>query len=378
MIGRRLTVVQTLPALEAGGVERGTVEVAGALVERGHRAVVVSAGGRMTAELDALGAEHVTLPVHAKSPMTLRAVRPLRTLLRDLDADILHARSRVPAWVSYLAWRGMPRGARPHFVTSVHGLYSVNRWSAIMTRGEVVEAVSCAARDYILANYPRVPESRIRVIHRGVDPADFPHGFTPSGEWLERWRREFPAIEGRRLITMIGRITRLKGHAEFVGLVARLRDAGTPIHGVIVGGEDPRRAGYARELRELIRSKQLEHHITFTGHRDDAREIAAISDVVLSLSTTPESFGRSVLEALRLGTPVLGWDHGGVGEVLAAVHPDGAILPGDTAELARRAVDLLAQPKTLVPPTAHFTKREMLDRTIALYEELAAEVPAPT
>ncbi len=378
MTRSRLTVVQTLPALHAGGVERGTVEVAGALVERGHRAVVVSAGGRMTAELEALGAEHVTMPIHAKSPATLRVIRPLRSLLRDLDADILHARSRVPAWVSYLARRRMPPDSRPHFVTSVHGLYSVNRWSAIMTRGEVVEAVSYAARDYILANYPRVPESRIRVVHRGVDPADFPHGFTPSAAWLERWRRELPSLDGRGLITMIGRITRLKGHAEFIGLIAQLRDAGTPVHGVIVGGEDPRRAGYARELRELIRLKNLEHHIIFTGHRDDAREIAAISDVVMSLSTTPESFGRSVLEALRLGTPVLGWDHGGVGEVLAVVHPGGAVPLGDTAELARRAAGLLARPKSLVPPTAHFTKREMLDRTIALYEELAAVGPAST
>lgn len=371
MTAHRLTVVQTIPALDAGGVERGTVEVAAELVARGHRAVVVSAGGRMTVELESVGAEHFTLPIHAKSPATLRLVRPLRRLIGELGADVLHSRSRVPAWVSYLAWRGMKPGCRPRFVTSVHGLYSVNRWSAIMTRGEVVEAVSDAARRYIIDNYPRVPESRVRVIHRGVDPKEFPHGFTPDPAWLERWRNEFPELRGRRLITMIGRLTRLKGHAEMIGLISELRDSGLPVHGVIVGGVDPRRARYARELRELVRDSKLEHHITFTGHRGDVREIAAISDVVLSLSTTPESFGRSVLEAVRLGTPVLGWDHGGVGEVLAAVHPAGAVPLGDTTELARRAATLLAQPKSLVPLTTRFTKREMLDRTIALYEELA-------
>ncbi len=370
-MSRPLTVVQILPRLDAGGVERGTLEVAEALAQRGHRAIVVSAGGGLVDELERLGGEHVTLPVAAKSPLTLRAVRPLRRVLRETHADILHARSRVPAWVAHLAWKKMPASTRPRFVTTVHGLHSVSGYSAIMTRGEAVVAVSRAAEQYIFENYPATPRERVRVIHRGVDPSEFPHGFRPSAEWTREWEGEFPHLAGKRLIAIIGRLTRLKGHHEFLTLLARLRD--TDAHGVIVGGEDPRRLAYARELRERVEREGLSDRITFTGHRSDAREIAAISDLVVSLSSKPESFGRSVLEALRLGTPVLGWDHGGVGEVLGAVYPQGAVPLGDEDALAERAAAALVAPRQTVPPSEKFTKQEMLEKILAMYGELASE-----
>lgn len=367
---RPLTVAQILPRLDAGGVERGAVEVAEALVTRGRRAIVISAGGAMAHELQALGAEHIQLPVAAKNPLTLRAVRPLRRLLREQRVDILHARSRVPAWVSLFAWRGMAPNARPRFITTVHGLHSVSAYSAVMTKGEAVVAVSRAAERYIYENYPKAPRERVRVIHRGVDPSEFPHAFRPSDEWLRAWESEFPHLIGKHLVTIIGRLTRLKGHHDFLHMIAQLRDPNA--HGVIVGGEDPRRLAYARELRERVRSEGIENRVTFTGHRSDAREIASISDIAVSLSTKPESFGRSVLEALRLGTPVLGWDHGGVGEVLGAIYPQGAVPLADTGALVTRANELLGAPKHLVPPSEMFTKREMLDKILGLYEELAS------
>lgn len=368
MSARRLTVVQVLPAMGSGGVERGTVEVAQALTRAGHRAVVVSSGGPMVAELTAAGAKHVTLPVAGKHPLTLRAVRPLRRLLRETGADILHARSRVPAWVCELARRKMPRP--PRYITTVHGLYSVSRYSAVMTRGDAVIAVSEVARRYVLDHYPRVDPARVRVIHRGVDPGEFPHGYVPDSSWTAGWNAEFPHLAGKRLVTVVGRLTRLKGHAGLLRLIGDLQRRGVAAHGLIVGGEDPKRRAYARELKRSVDEAGLGSHITFTGHRADVREIAAVSDVVLSLSTKPESFGRSVLEALRLGTPVLGWDHGGVGEVLASVYPEGAVPLGDFSTLCGRAAELLTGPPVVVPLSPLFTKSAMLDGTLSLYEEL--------
>src|SRR5688500_19345977 len=133
---RPLTVVQLLPALETGGVERSTLEIAAALVGAGHRAVVVSAGGRLVAQLHELGAEHVELDIGRKSLLALRRVSMLRQLLRDSGVDIVHARSRLPAWIGWRALQGMQSGQGPHFVTTVHGLNSPSRYSAIMTRGE--------------------------------------------------------------------------------------------------------------------------------------------------------------------------------------------------------------------------------------------------
>ena len=167
----RLTVVQLLPALHSGGVERSTLEIAEALVRDGHRALVVSAGGRLVPRLEALGAEHIALPIGRKSPLTLRHVRRLRRLFADCEADIVHARSRLPAWLGWFALRGMSAAShppKPRFVTTVHGLNSPSRYSAIMARGERVICVSETVRAYVLRHYPNTDPARLRVIPRGI------------------------------------------------------------------------------------------------------------------------------------------------------------------------------------------------------------------
>ncbi len=366
----RLTVLQMLPGLDGGGVERGTLEVAGALVQRGHRSLVMSAGGRLVAELEAGGSEHLAWRVDRKSPWTLRHVLPLRRLLARERVDVLHLRSRVPAWVGWLAWRGMDPASRPRLVTTVHGLYSVGAYSRVMTRGERVIAVSQTVRDYILGNYPGVDPGRIRVIPRGVDPDAFPYGWQPSAGWLENWYHEHPQLLDVPVLTLPGRLTRLKGHHAFIDLVATLRERGVAVHGLVVGGEDPRRAAYAADLYREVAQRGLGADITFAGHRADMREIYAVSDVVCSLSARPESFGRTVLEALSMGRPVIGYDHGGVGELLAELYPEGAVGLDAPQALAERAQAFLRQAPA-VPREHRFTLGRMLAETLDLYEELA-------
>lgn len=372
MAGRRLTVVQVLPALESGGVERGTLEVAGALVAAGHRSIVVSAGGRLVEALVAAGSEHVALPVGRKALRTLATVRPLRRLLAGTRADILHVRSRLPAWIARLAWRGLPVPDRPHFVTTVHGLYSVGRYSAIMTRGERVIAVSDTVRRYILDNYPAVDPDRVVTIQRGVDRAEFPFAYRPAPDWLSTWYGQYPFLRGRRVLTLPGRLTRLKGHEDFIDLVAALVAQGRDVHGLIVGHLDPGRQAYIDGLRQHVADRGLADRVTFTGQRTDIREVYAVSDLVLSLSRQPESFGRTVLEALCLGRPVLGYAHGGVGEILDRLYPAGRVPVGDAAALAAQAAVLLANPVAVVQCDA-FTLADMIARTLDLYRSLVPE-----
>jgi glycosyltransferase involved in cell wall biosynthesis len=292
---RKLTILQLLPALESGGVERGTLEVAHTLVQHGHRALVMSTGGRQVAPLLASGAEHFAWPVGVKSLRTLLLVGKLRAFLLEQKVDIVHARSRVPAWIAYLAWRGMSPATRPRFVTTVHGLYGVNRYSRIMTRGERVIAVSNTVRDYILREYPDTPPERVQVIHRGVDGGTYPHGWTPDATWQNAFFAQFPQAADRLLLTLPGRITRLKGHEDFIELVARLKRQGVPVHGLIVGGASSSKQRYLAQLRERVHGLGLDADISFTGQRDDLKNILAISNLVLSLSTQPESFGRTTL-----------------------------------------------------------------------------------
>ncbi len=365
---RPLTVVQVVPELDSGGVERGTLEVAGALVDAGHRSLVISAGGRMVAALKVAGSEHLTWAIGQKSPFTWRLVPRLRRLLAERAVDILHARSRVPAWVAYLAWRRMPAGERPGFVTTAHGVYSVNRFSEIMTRGERVIAVSESVRNYLQQSYPRADMTRVKVIHRGVDARLFPPGYRPAPAWSAGWYAQFPELKGKFVLTLPGRLTRRKGHGAFLRLLARLAADDAGVHGLIVGDANSSGKPYAEELRREVAGAGLP--ISFAGHRDDMRDVYASSDLVLSLSSHPESFGRTVVEALSMGVPVLGYDHGGVGEVLACAFPEGRISAGDEQALIATVRGFRARPLRPVTPVP-FTLDAMLSETLALYSELA-------
>lgn len=367
-----LTVLQLLPALESGGVERGTLEVAGALVRAGHRALVVSAGGRLVPTLDRLGARHITLPVGRKSIASLLLLPRLRRLFHEERVDIVHARSRIPAWLAWFALSGMPESARPHFVTTVHGLYSVNRYSQIMTRGEVVIAVSDTVRDYVLAHYPATPPERIHVIHRGVDGQQYPYGWKPDAAWQRRFFDQFPAARERLLLTLPGRITRLKGHEAFIALIAALKSRGLPVYGLIAGGASGRKVRYLDELIARVRAMGLESDIGFTGHRDDLKSILAVSNLVLALSTQPEAFGRTTLEALRLGIPTAGLDQGGVGEILRAIYPAGRLPPTDTDDVRAERIARLLSGQPSVPEGDFFPLGTMLEKTLALYSRLGS------
>ncbi len=363
-----LTVVQVLPALEGGGVEQGTIEVARELVRCGHRAIVIAARGSMVSKLEEAGAEYLPWDIGLKSPLALRHVLPLRRLLRSRQVDILHARSRLPAWIAYAAWRSLRPSLRPRFVTTVHGLYSVNRYSAIMTRGKPIIAISATVRDCLLKDYPGIDPARVQVIYRGVDPAVYSFAYEPPADWRVIWEREMQMLSGRMVLTLPARISRRKGHQDFIELIAALKDRGVPAHGLIAGGAQ--RAYLLDELRAQVAGRKLEGHITFLGQRSDLREIMAVSNLVFCLSKAPEAFGRTTLEALSLGVPVIAYDHGGVREVLARMFPEGAVPAGDLGALLEKTVDFVRSPRQ-VPPSTPFTLRTMLDQTLALYENPA-------
>ncbi len=366
-MSRRLTVVQLLPALESGGVERSTLEIADALVQAGHRAIVVSAGGRLLQQLLALGGEHVTLDVGRKSLMTLRHIPALRQLLAQ--ADIVHARSRLPAWMARLALRGMTQA--PHFVTTVHGLNSPSRYSAVMASGERVICVSETVREYLLQHYPRVEPGQLFVIPRGIDPAEFPRAPKPEPAARARTTALYPQLGGvGPLLLMPGRGTRLKGHGDALRMLSGLRHDGLDARLWLAGARQPGRDAYIDELEREAARLGIAEVVAITAPTAAIADAYAASDLVLQLSRKPEAFGRTVLEALSVGRPVLGWDHGGVGELLRQWQPQGAIAPYDEAVLLQCARDLLAHPP---PPagTMPDSLRVMQQATIDLYEHLA-------
>lgn len=369
---RRLTVVQLLPALESGGVERSTLEIADALVRAGHRAIVVSAGGRLEPALRATGAEHVALDIGRKSLLTLRHAAALRRLFAEVGADLVHARSRLPAWIGLWALRGMPAASRPRFVTTMHGLNSPGRYSAVMTYGERVICVSDTVRRYLLQHYPQTDPSKLVVIPRGIDPAQFPHTAHPDHEARAWAAAQHPALAGEGpLLLLPGRGTRLKGHHDAIVLLARLRRAGIDARVWMPGAREPGREQYVLGLEADAARAACAEAVAITPPTTEIARAYAASDLVLQLSHKPEAFGRTVIEALSVGRAVAGWAHGGVGELLAELQPCGAVAPFDEDRLFDTVKAMLAHPSPPLATMHAYTLRAMQDATLALYHDLA-------
>ena len=353
---RTLTVLQLLPALSSGGVERSTLETAAALVRAGHRSVVVSAGGRLVADLETAGSTHVLLDIGRKSATTLRQILPLRRLLKQWQPDIVHARSRLPAW---LGWLALQRGRLPrtHFVTSVHGLNSPGAYSSILTRGERVICVSETVRAHVLRHWPQTPPARLLVIEPGIDPGEF----TAAAQ--ER-------SGSGTLLLMPGRGTRLKGHAAAIELLAGMRAAGVDARLTLLGAREAGREAYIAELEALARARGVAGQLSIEAPSAQVLDAYRGCDLVLQLSAKPEAYGRTVVEALSVGKPVVGWDHGGVGELLARLFPEGRVPKGDPQALLATTLRLLSEARRPAPVHAQ-TLAAMQAQTLGLYESIA-------
>lgn len=366
-INRPLRIVQILPALNEGGVERGTVEFARELVKLGHESIVISNGGRQVERLLAEGTRHIQMPVHKKSLASLLQVRPMRRLLAELEPDIVHVRSRIPAWIAWLAWRKMPTKQRPGLVSTFHGLYSVSPYSAIMGKAERVIAISDCVHQYILRNYDVNPAIITRIF-RGLDRSAFnKDACTP--QWQEQLFQQYPALRDKRLILMPGRLSRWKGQEAFIAMMAELIQLNPACHGVVVGAAEPDKAHYEQELRDLCRAKGVADQVTFVGHRSDIQAFYGLASVTCHMSSKAEPFGRTVPEALASGCPVVAYDRGGASESLNACFPQGLVTTDDTHAFASRVCELLDKQYEIHLPDEFYLDFQVR-ATLNVYREL--------
>ena len=361
----KLNVLQLLPALEVGGVERGTLEIAQALIQKGYGSHVISAGGRMVEQLKQEGSEHLSLKIGKKSPLTFLYYRKIKKYILDNNINVVHVRSRMPAWVTYLALLAIPKQKRPLLVSTIHGPYSVNFYSKIMMRSDCLIAISEYIMNYILTNYPDTDKNKITLIHRGVNNQIYNCHYNINNAWSEPWADKIST--DTKVITLPGRITRWKGQADFIDIINQLLRSGMNIHGVIAGGAEPRRQAFLDELNERVKILNLDEHISFIGQRSDMKEIMKASDLVVSLAKIPEAFGRTALEALALGTPVVAYDHGGAHEVLKELFPNGLCKANDLEDAGNK-ISYILQNNFAIKHNELFTLHNMIEQTIHVYE----------
>ncbi|MBI3083101.1 MAG: glycosyltransferase, partial [Candidatus Omnitrophica bacterium] len=351
-------ILQLLPSLEVGGVERGVLDLAKGLIARGHRVSVVSSGGALVDRLTQLGAMHHRLPVHEKSLTAMWACLPAVTrLIASTGVDVVHARSRVPGWIGFVAAR---RTQRP-FVTTAHGFYQPHLGSRVMVWGRFVIAPSEALGRYLVERF-QLPKERLRVIPRGVDLEEF--AFQPP-----------PVHEGPWRIGLFGRLSPIKGQAIALRACERLLQKRIPVK-LCLAGDAPGSPGRVA-LESLIARLKLGEAVEWLGVRQDIAALIASMDLIVVPSTYPESFGRSVIEAQAVGRPVVASRLGALADLVEDGTSGLLVSPGDPLALAQALERLIQDPslRTRCVETgrarveAHWRVERMVEETLSVYEE---------
>lgn len=356
-----MNVLQILPELKVGGVETGTVDFAKYLVKKGHKAVVVSNGGDLVNDLEQANVLHYKLPVHEKSIFTIiKMIKELTLIIKKENIDIVHARSRVPGWIGFFACRN----TGTVFLTTCHGHYSKHLLSKVMGYGKLVIVPSNVIGRHMIEDFS-VHHQRIRLIPRSVDLEKF--GFSP---YENRPKTGF-------IVGMIGRITPLKGHANFLKAVSKIIRTMPYLKVWIVGDAPESKQIYREEVQTVARRLGISHCVQFLGNRKDIPQIISKLNIVVLSTITEEAFGRVIIEAQACGTPVVATRVGGVVDVVEDGVTGILVPPKDSDAMASAMLKLLKD-KTLAEKLAvnarknveeKFTIEQMSTATLKVYQE---------
>ena len=356
-----MKIVQLVPAMEQGGVERGVVEVDRAIVGAGWENVVVSSGGRLTERITADGGRFVKLDVKSKNPLTyFRRACALRRILAAERPDAVCVHSRVPAWLFVWANRtlGIP------WITFAHGANSVSFYSKVMTAGDLTVTPSRFIADYLKSNYA-LAEERIRVIPRAIDRERFDVSRLDSG--LIAAKRAEWKTDGSFVVMALGRITQLKGFDVLIREVHKLPER---FKLVIVGEAEAQRKDVEEELRKLVRELGMTDRVVFAGNQQKVAECLSIADVVVSSNTRkPEAFGRSMAEALAMDRPVVAKAFGGALDVVRD-GVDGVLTKDAEFAEAIRKVSEMKFDGLRESALERFSFEKMIEGSLAVYREV--------
>ena len=358
---RKLKIIQILPTLNTGGVERGVLDFNKYLIGKGHESYVISNGGRQVKNLIDDGGKHIHLQIAEKSLFTLFQAKKLADVINEISPDVIHIRSRVPAWVLQLS-KLFIKNPRPLIFSTFHGLYSTPFYSRIMASFDRVIAISKTVEKYIYDNYERHLKKPPMLIYRGSDESYFSPNFEPKHGYIDDFYRKLPNLLNKKIVAFPGRLSSWKGQESFIKLISELPD---DFSGIIVGPYNNAKKKYFKHLNKLTESYNIKSRVFFYDAKDDIREIYYLSDLVMNLSTTPEPFGRTILEAAMMNKKIIGWDRGGVGEVLDMFYPQGKVEFGNFKSLAETVENLSISDER--PSNVFLTSELMHSKTVSFY-----------
>ena len=360
-----MKIVQVIPELNEGGVERGVVELNREYVKLGIESYIISNGGKLVNQIVQDGGNHIIFDVCSKNIFTsFSRIRGLKKILKDLKPDIIHVRSRVPAWLVHFVNKSL----KIKVVSTVHGFNSVGFYSSIMQKADAVICVSNSIKEYIQKHY-NTPANKITVIPRGIDLELF-NPKNIDNDFIENFKKEFD-LKDKFIVSSVGRVTQLKDYETFIKAILIVKNEIPNVKALIVGGVRSDKEDYLNSLKNLIKELNLEDNIIFTGSQSKIEQIYALSDVVISSSKKPESFGRAVAEAICMNKPVIATNHGGVKDIIIENKNGFFFEVGNDKELAKN----ILKSRTLVFDgysyiSNTFSLENMVNKTIEVYKRL--------
>lgn len=374
---QKKTILQVVPALISGGVERGTLEIAKNIVRVGHNSIVISAGGPMVDSLVDSGSEHITLNVASKNPITIwKNARKVANIIRSRNISIVHARSRAPAWSCYMA----AKATNVKLITTFHGIYNFKNflkkfYNSVMTEGRSVIAVSNFVKKHIVDNY-KVDPNKITVIHRGVNHHEFSKEKLLEDK-LSRYREKYRVPADTPVLLLPSRMTRWKGHMVLIDALEKIKHLNFYC---IMAGDLAKHPTYVSRIKEKIHQYKLQSHIQLFGNEPDIISLYGISDIVLSTSIEPEAFGRTIIEAQAMEKIVIATNIGGACETIQDGLNGFHVEPNDSIALAQKIEHCLSligseQEKSMTmnarrTASEKFSLEKMLKNTLAIYNQV--------
>lgn len=373
---KQATILQILPSLHSGGVERGTLDIAQRLVSEGYQSIVLSSGGPLVKDLEHLGSKHITLPVHTKNPFKIwYNSKIITSLIHNHKIDLMHVRSRAPAWSVY--WASQSTGTP--FITTFHGTYGhkskLKRWyNSAMLRGSQTIAVSDFIAKHIKNTYPDYP-CHSQVIYRGINTELFKPVFSQTEQHeIEHLKSTWNIPSNKKILLLPGRLTRIKGHHL---LLEALQKVDPEKVYVLIVGDEPGKGQYKTELEKQIMNAKLSRSVKLTGHLSNMKLAYALCDIVISATTKPEAFGRVACEAQAMKKLVIASRHGGSNETISPELRSLMFTPNDASDLANsinKAINILDNDISNLATTSrtyienNFTLDKMCRDTLKLYE----------
>lgn len=372
-----MKVMRLLSSLKHDESERGIFHLGRALVKRGHTSIIISSADtehELVKRLKRDGNIYHQLSLEKKSWLSLRQIWPLRQLIEKYQPDIIHLHSRTPAWILHWALKGAKVAKKPMLVATMYGFYPLNSYARALLNVDCLITVSDSVSDYLLKGLKEVknpPRSIVR-IYRGVDTRNFPYRYNPSVYWIHRTFAEYPELEHKKWLLFPTIIGQEYGQEWLIDILGNLSEDFPNLH-IIIMDDDSRREVVHEEFMQRINALELRDKFTFIGTKhNDMREWLAASNLVLGLANQPESIGINVLQAIHLGTPVVGWNKAAFNEILKPLYPQG-LVKEDTAYALCKVIRIQLENAMRPPITDKFTMQQMIDETLEVYRSLSQD-----